>query len=166
MDVLNTLDYVGQDFWISNPNLLLIPEFEKFSKTENSSHIMWAISFIYHPESTFKNLPFKEREKVIKSRFNIKKSLPDKIIKEFEKLVISPAKRHLIEWNRMMDEKTEFFRNFKWNENNWEMMEKMMSSNSNLYKEYQRISDLIEREGEEGIVKGEGMESASEKKLI
>lgn len=165
MDVLNTLDYVNQDFWKSNPNLLLIDEFEKFSKTENSSDVMWAISLIYHPESTFKNLQMKDREKLVKKKFNIKK-LPEKIIKEFEKLTISPAKRQMIEWRRVLDEKTEFMSSLKYDKENWEMIEKMLQSNTSLFKEYQRISDLLEREGEEGVVKGEGMESASEKGLI
>jgi hypothetical protein len=46
------------------------------------------------------------------------------------------------------------------------MLEEMMRSNVSLYKEFERINDALNKEGNDGEVRGGGTESASESGII
>lgn len=170
MGILNNFA-TDVNFWKVNPQLIIPEVFNKLYKEDkskdkaDSSQIMWAIALIYDPESKFINIPLKDRKTLVLKDYlkNPKQELPQKAVELYEHLNITPAKRQLIEWSRIMDEKSEFLRTKKYNEATWDMIEKMLSSNTKLYSELERISDMLEREGGEGVVKGGTMESASEK---
>jgi hypothetical protein len=176
--VVNSLDYKkGLNFWELNPNLLAIKSFKELydsdTKSKNktdSSNIMWSVCLIYHPQSTFKNLPLKIREGVVFNFVGIK-DLNDKkyknIIDDFVDLVTTSAQRQLMQWNRILDEKSDFMKEKKYDEESWEMLENMMKSNVSLYKEYERILDALSKDGSsEGKTRGGGLESSSEKGSI
>lgn len=159
------------NFWKSYPEFLLIEEFKTFKlEDKDSSQIMWAICLMFHPESNFKNLSYKDREKLICSNLELKKSFKfsdyKDIIKQFEKLTISPAKKHLILWNRIMGERDELLSTLKYDIDNYETIDKMLLNNTKLYSELERITAMLEKEDGDGLVKGGGEESASEKQLL
>ena len=167
---------IEDNIWIINPELKIPDVFNKLyssDKSKNkkdSSDILWGIYLIYHPISKFFNLPQADKEKLVNTDF-LKQPKFDwgkykKEIDLFQKLLLSPAKRQLIQWNRMLDEKTDFIKTMKYDEDTCELYEKLITSNTKLYAEYDRISKTLEQEGEEGITKGGGEESASEKSLI
>lgn len=65
-----------------------------------------------------------------------------------------------------MDEKSEFMKSLKFDEDNYEILEKLVTSNTKLYAEYDRILKVLESDAEDGVTKGGGEESAAEKGLI
>ena len=175
MDVVQNLN-TEFNFWTTNPQLKIPEIFNKLYKADKSknkdqsSKLMWSFFLLVHPDSAYKNLPIKKREDII-----IKEYIKDKDfkfseyrehLKLVEDLTLTPAKRQLKEWSRILDEKSAFMESTTYNEENWEMLESMMKSNSTLYKEHDRIREALDREGTEGIVKGNSIESAQEKELI
>ena len=168
--IVNNFD-INSNFWKANPQLIIPDAFNKLYESDKgkdkSSKVMWAIALIYDPASKFFNLPLSERKKIIlKDIFKDEKANIDEYknqISLYEKLTITPAKRQLIEWNRIMDEKSELLRSLKYTTETWEMLEKMLASNTKLYDELNRISESLQKEGQEGVVKGGSVESAAEK---
>ena len=171
---MNIVFNLSSDFWKLNPQFKLLEESKELINNKklkhSSSQIMWAIMLLVHPESLYYNLSEKERLSTINREY-LKDNEYDlyihkDLIKRIKDLLTTPAKRQLLQWNRIMDEKSEFMEKTSYDDTTWEMLEKMMSSNSKLYQELQRISDMLEREGDTGIIKGGGEQSASEKGLI
>lgn len=175
MSIVNNFS-TDANFWDANPMLKLPLPFKELydedkSKNKNkSSRIMWAIALVYDPESKFINLPLPTRMLLVRdefigdTEFNFEDYLDQRTM--YEELVLTPARRQLVEWNRIMDEKSALLRSMRYTKETWEMIEKMLISNVKLYDELERISESLEKEGNEGQVKGGAVESASESKLI
>lgn len=167
---------VKNNFWESNSNFLIVEDFkelynsDKSKNKKDSSNTMWAISLLLHPDSILFNLDYSYRKTVIQGEYFNKNSFSwesiDDLVAAYKKLVLTSAQRQLVEWSRIMDEKSQFLSKLKYNEENWEMIEKMLKSNKDLYSELERITDMLERSDHEGDVKGGAEESASEKGLI
>lgn len=167
---------IEDNIWIVNPELKIPEIYNKLYSTDkskdkiNSSRILWGIYLIYHPSSKFFNLPQADKERLVSTDYlkdsKFKWKDYSKEIALFQSLILSPAKRALIQWNNMMEERTEFMNKEAYTADNWEMKDKMAIATPKLYAEYDRISKSLEEEGEEGVVKGGGEESANEKGLI
>lgn len=164
------------NFWDANPQFKTVEVFKDYYKKDkskdrkDSSTIMWGLSFYYDEESIYYNMPKEDREIAIASgHFGDKKFSWSKIStlqESFANLYLTPAKRQLFEWNRLMDEKTEFMSGQTYSQTNWEMLEKMMISNKALYAEYDNIMKRLVNEKDSTGVKGGAIESASESGLI
>lgn len=167
---------VEDNFWVMNPELK-IPEVynklytsDKSKGKEHSSHLMWGIYLLYHPKSRFFNLEQKMKEELVAKDYlkdeKFKWNSLKKEIELFHRLILTAAKRAIIQWNKMMDERQEFMDTEKYDGDNWEMKDKMAIATPKLYAEYDRIKKSLDEESEEGIIEGGGEESASEKGLI
>jgi hypothetical protein len=158
---------IDQNFWQLNPQLKLafkdIYDGDKTKDKKDSSRLMWAIALFIDPGSKFCELPEYSREDLIKrdyfNTFSLKEHGP--IIEKW-KSFLSPAQRQLILWNKFMDEKNAYMTSLNYKENGDEI-EKRLLSNTNLFKEFVRISALIAEEETDGLVKGGAVESLSEK---
>lgn len=167
---LNNFD-LRNNFWEVNSNFLILDEFkqlydeDKSKKKEKSSLLMWSLSLLLHPDSILFNVSISDRRRIISveylhdSKFNW--ADVEKQVQLYQKLVLTSAQRQLVLWTRLMDEKSEYMNTLSY-KNNWEEVEKMLLSNSKLYSELERISEQLEKEGAEGLVKGNAEESASE----
>jgi hypothetical protein len=69
----------------------------------------------------------------------------------------------MMQWERLMSEKDTFLSTLKYDEETAEMIEKLLLSNSKLYKEYEDITSRLIQDGNEGQMLGGGIESLSEK---
>ncbi len=171
--VLNSFD-IKANFWKINPQLRIafkeIHDADKSKEKLESSSIMWAIALILDTESKYFNMPILERKQLIAreylkdASFNFEKYKHEMNL--YEKLTITPAKRQLTEWSRIMDEKSELLKSLSYTTETWEIIEKMLKSNKDLYSELERISELLVKEGERGTIKGGSVESASEGGLV
>lgn len=170
--LLNNFDIKG-NFWKSNSQLELPEVFSEFKKSdkskdkEESSKVMWAIALLLDPDSKFRRLKLSDRKNLIAKdmlkfdKFDWNKY---KVLMEFyEKLILTPAERQLLIWEQKLDEKTQFMSDTTYDENNAELLEKLLGSNSKLFSELERIKEQLDKEGETGITKGGAEESASEK---
>lgn len=177
MEVLNSFD-TTKNFWILNPNFLIrdvysnLHKKDKSKNKEESSKIMWAIALLVHqdPSNTFKNLSPKKKEELIIKEYlkdpKFKFSLYKEEIKTFEEACSTPMRRQLTECHRFLDEKTELMKTMTLDLSNWEMLQEMIISNKDLHTAIKKIEEDLEKEGSDGTVKGNSLESASERDII
>lgn len=171
MGILNNFD-IKANFWKINPQLTLGEPLQKLYNDDKSkdktasSQIMWAIALVYDTESKYFNIPIGERKKIVAKDYLKNESFNFDDYKDhielYEKITLTPARRHLIIWNSKLDEKTAFLEGLKYNESTAELIEKLLISNTKLYAELERISEELVKEGNSGIVKGGAIESANE----
>jgi hypothetical protein len=98
------------NFWDVNAELIILDEFNKFynkdnsKKKEDSSKIMWAVHYAFHPESKFFNFPAKlevlARDFLKDPKFNW--ATIQALIDTFKNLVLSDVERALVNWNEIM----------------------------------------------------------------
>lgn len=163
---------IAENFWVHNPELKFPEQFRELYDTDkskdkkDSSQIMWAIALLEHPKSKFFNLSYKERKILIANDFLRNKDFKwDSIASKitfFQKFILSAGERQLALWSKLMDQKTEYLQTLTYS-NDADIIEKLLTSNSKLYSELERISEQLEKEGSEGEIAGGAMESASEK---
>lgn len=171
---LNNFD-IKNNFWEVNSNFLILGEFkqlyeeDKSKNKEKSSNFMWALSLLLHPDSILYNISSADRRTTISreylhdSKFDWKKVV--KLETAYQRLTLSPAQRQLLLWNRFMDEKTEYMNTLNYQQHG-EIIEKLLLTNSKLIDEYEKISERLEKEGNQGVAKGGAEESASEKGMV
>ena len=172
LGILNNFE-TNNNFWKANKQLTIPEEFETFRYNdrsrdkEESSKIMWAIALLLDPDSKFKRLRLQDRKSLIAKDFLKNEKFQwekyKDIILFYEKLILTPAQRQLAELEGKLDERTEFLNNTPYNEESYEMIEKIRKNTSDWYNDLERIKDQLEREADGGIVQGGAEESASEK---
>ena len=129
---------------------------------------MWALALYIDFGSKFRELDENERKTLIIKDFLKEKFSFDEYKDQIKTWDIfkSPAQKQLSEWNRLMNEKTEYMRSLKYTGENAEHIEDLLLSNSKLYEAYEKLLVKLSQEEETGVVKGDGEESLSEKGFI
>ena len=148
------------NFWELYPELIIIDELyqiyhkDKSKKKEDSSKIMWAIYFAFHPESKFINLPNKldvlAKDYLKDPKFNwdnIKKQ-----IEIYKNLVLSDAERALINWGEIMNMRDssikELYTNALQNGDIDELVkiDKMLANTPKMFDDYKKVKKDYEEE--------------------
>jgi uncharacterized protein YfkK (UPF0435 family) len=98
------------NYWEVNSELLIIPEFDKIyhkDKSKNkqdSSVVLWAVYYAYHPESKYYNLPNKleilEKNFIKQKDFNWENYT--ELTEVYKSMVLSDSERALVEWGEIM----------------------------------------------------------------
>ncbi len=98
------------NYWEVNSELLIIPEFDKVyhkDKSKNkqdSSVVLWAVYYAYHPESKYYNLPNKleilEKNFIKQKDFNWDNY--SDLTEVYKSMVLSDSERALVEWGEIM----------------------------------------------------------------
>lgn len=98
------------NYWVVNPELLILPEFEKIHSAdksknkEESSTVMWAIYYAYNPESKYYNLP--DKLDILDKNFIKQKGFKWKeyqsVVDIYKAMVLSDSERALVEWGEIM----------------------------------------------------------------
>jgi len=171
MKVINNWD-IEANFWEINPQIKIPEIYKNFFKSDKSrdkkesSTIMWGVALFTDFDSKFRQLGKKDRQDLIcndvykDNKFNWK--LVEPLIDAWE--IFKPvAVRQMMQWERLMSEKDTFLSTLKYDEETAEMIEKLLLSNSKLYKEYEDITSRLIQDGNEGQMLGGGIESLSEK---
>ena len=97
-------------YWLTNADLLIIPSFlklhtkDKSKGKEESSKIMWAMYYAFHPESKFFHYPNKQEtiEKSFIKDPKFKWEAYKDVVEDFKNLVLTDAERALLSWNDIM----------------------------------------------------------------
>lgn len=171
MKVISSWDTSG-NFWELNEQFKVITPFTKLytedkSKSKaHSSKLMWAIAFYADFDSKYRALSEGERKKLITEDI-LKEPEYDWIqlevyIKGWEVFKSVPMKQ-MAEWERLMNEKTEYMKTLKYSAETADEIEKRLLSNSKLYAEYEEIMSRLVQDGEAGTMLGGAMESLTEK---
>lgn len=160
------------NFWEVNPQFKVPEAFSKLYKEDKSkgkvesSKIMWALALYCDYDSKYRQIPDLERKNLITVDLLRTNSFDWNVYSDQIKawdLFKSAAMRQMTEWERFMNEKSDFMKTLKYNGETAEQIEKLLLSNSKLYDEYQKINERLAQEGEAGTVFGGGIESASER---
>lgn len=159
---------IEQNFWKLNPQLVLmfksVYDEDKSKDKKNSSQLMWAVALFTDIKSKFKELSEAGREKIIKNDYLKTFTAKDcaEIIEKW-KSFLSPAERQLLQLERIFNEREDYLSALKFNKANADELEKRFKATGALFVELERIRTLIAEEESDGIVKGGGIESLSEK---
>jgi hypothetical protein len=137
--------------------------------TNDSSTMMWFVTYVCDPGSTLRNLPENLRVETLlengaieKMKYQKHKQKIEELMVAYYKLVETPAARQLRIWNKKMDEKSAFMEITPYDGSTFEMLEKMMSSNAKIYNEYDQIMKKIAMD-DDGVTRGGATESLTDR---
>jgi DNA repair ATPase RecN len=171
MQVIESWDHTA-NFWDINPQLKVPSVFNKFYSEDkskgkaHSSKLMWAVAFFADFDSKYRALSDGERQRLIIE--DVLKQLEfdwtqlEEYIKAWDMFRSVPMKQ-MIEWERLMNEKTEYMKTLKYDSTSADEIEKRLLSNSKLYAEYEQIMARLVQDGAGGTMIGGSMESLTEK---
>lgn len=165
----------SHSFWETYPDMKLALSFKRFyerdkTKDKNrTSRFMWFIALTRHPNSKYYNLPEDEKYAVIgedymgdKRFYQKNKEDLDILIQDFEKLTLSPARRHLMEWNSKIHERSKFLKEIPYTLDTFEDVDKMAFNTAKIYDTLKRINEDLSKEEGSGNVKGGGVASLND----
>ncbi len=165
---------INSNFWSSNP-LLKIPEVfaklyegDKSPQHSASSKLMWAVALFTdnNPDNKFKDLSETERKDLIIKDFlkepKFKWGTIEHLIKEYDRLCMTPPKRQLRIFEIKLEDMNEYLKTLNYAENSEELVELMLKI-PKLHEGLEKIREMINKEGDSGAVRGGAVESASEK---
>lgn len=165
---------IYSNFWKLNPQLKLIYqdvyESDKSKDKEKSSNLMWCI--VLYTDNTennkYINLSQKERLTLINKELNPEFNPEENkdLIKTYESLFLTKVQKSLRNLELKLEERDEFIASHKYDENTYEMLDKMLAASDKLYKLLAAAIAEFEKEEIAETVKGGVIESATEKKLI
>ena len=173
MKVIESWD-IQINFWKVNPQFLLKETFRKLHDEDkskgkqDSSLLMWGLAFLCDFDSKYRQLSDKEKKELIaqdlfrNDQFNWEDPAIKILVNSWEVFKTSSQKQ-MMQWERFLNEKTEFMQTSKYDSSTAELVEKLLLSNSKLYKEYEDIMTRLSQEGDGGMMMGGSMESLSEK---
>lgn len=170
MKIINNWD-IDANFWEINPQVKVPEIYRSFFKSDKSrdkkesSIIMWGVALFTDFDSKFRQLSKKDKQDLIckdvykNVNFNWKSVEP--LIEAWE--IFKPVTiRQMMQWERLMAEKDVYLSKLSYDGDNAEIIEKLLLSNTKLYKEYEEIMNRLAQEDNHGTVKGGGQESLLE----
>jgi len=169
---MNIVDYwnISGNFWEANPQLIAHPVLKLLHKGDKtrgkkeSSRIMWAVALATDFSSKYKGIEIEGRKDLIaKEYLEDPKFDWDSVQKYIDVWItfLSPAQKHLVLWERILQEKSLYMETLNYAEHGMEL-EKMLKTNGDLYSELTRLNKMLAEEEGAGHVKGGAHESLSE----
>lgn len=148
------------NFWTFNAELIILEEFNKFydedksKNKEDSSKIMWAVHYAFHPESKFFNLP--NKLDILAKDFLKKPSFKwnsiQNIIDTFKSLVLTDVERALVTWNEIMLMRDSSLKDMYMGAINSKdtdelvKLDKMLSNTPKMFEDYKKIKKDYDEE--------------------
>lgn len=166
---------IEQNFWEIYPDFKIALSFKdlyKQDKTrgkERSSKLMWFIAYTRDMNSKFYNLPQAEKDAIIGADYlnnpnfyqDNKKDL-DVLIEDYLKLMYTPSRRHLLDWDRKLLERSNLLAQISYTLENYEELDKMAGNTPKVYKAIADIRAELDKEEGEGNLKGGAMASLND----
>lgn len=140
------------------------------------SGIMWGIYYLTHPDSEYAALDTASAKAIIKQDivgtktkaardFTFDMPLYEDIILKMQNFFLPKPKKLLRNWEKKLEERDDFIASQPYNQDTFEMLDKMMSASSRMWDQYLKVQRAVDNEGTEEIY-GDGELSLSEKNLI
>lgn len=155
--------------WDSNPMMKVIfNDFYKKDKSKqksDSSQVLTVLYFLNHPDSELKDLPEEDLIKDLTSSgfltINWDREKYAKVEERFLEKCMTAKERIAQGWEDKLLERDRFMRDKPYNEENYEMLDKMMGNNKKLWDYYMQALKDLELERAE-LTSGNLVESATE----
>ena len=153
-------------FFTANPvtKILLSPYLDV-----PSSHL-WAIALYIHPESKlFNESPSSRKSLILKDflhndpTFSFEKYAP--LIEVFKEKILTKNQRLLSTWEHKLHERDAFIDSLPYNQETYEMLDKLMASTPKMWEQFLKIQSLVEKDKEETTF-GDREESLAEQAII
>lgn len=163
MDILNNFD-INADFWEMNPQLSIPFKEVKKKYPKTSSKVMWSIALYADPNSKFSNTSNEYRRELIETDYfsEINWDSVEDFISLYKKLALTKAQRFLVEWEDKLEERSKFIASKDYNEETYEMLDKMMKDTDKMWAQYMKCLKDVEQEQTVETF-GKAAESATEK---
>lgn len=164
MQLINNFD-IESDFY-SDPQLELIFQQEKVNGI--TSKEMWALMLYFHPKSKYAGLDHTSKLELISTDYlkqPLKLDSYKDTIKKIETFLLTKVEYLLSNWERKLEERDEFIHSKPYDEDTYEMLDKMMASTAKMWEQYLSIRKKAIQE-EEAQTEGDSELSLSEKGII
>ena len=166
---------IEQNFWEVYPDFKVAMSFKQLYKSDksrgkiNSSRLMWFIAYTRDMNSKFYNLPQEEKDSIIGTDYlkddnfysNNKKEL-DPLIEDYIKLMYSPSRKHLMDWDKKLNERSALIGSIPYTLENYEELDKMAANTPKIYKAIADLKTELDKEEGSGNLKGGAVESLSD----
>lgn len=161
-NIINVIN-PGYNFWEIYPQLKNIEEFKNLQtdfKTKSSS-IMWFICLCFDLDSKFINIPLDERTELLskdyigdKDFYKKNQQLIEPSIIMYQRLIDTPARRHLRQWLETLEKRTKFLKDTEYDLDNYDKLDKMAVGTSKIFDTFKVIQDQMNKEKGSGSTKG------------
>lgn len=172
--MINTFD-IEQNFWDIYPDFKVAMSFKDLYKQDksrgkvNSSKLMWFLVYTRDFNSKFYNLPQHEKDAIIGDDYmkdsnfyeNNKKEL-DVLIADYYKLQFSPSRKHLIDWDKKILERSEFIATQRYSFETYEDLDKMAINTNKIYDTLKALNEQLNKEEGSGSLKGGAVSSLND----
>ena len=148
------------NYWELNPEILILEEFSKFytqdssKNKQDSSKILWAVYYAFHPESKFFNYP--NKLEILAKDFikdpKFKWSKVSGITEAFKNLILSDVERALANWNEIMIMRDNSLKELyklaieQGDTDELVKLDKMLSNTPKMFEDYKKIKKDYEEE--------------------
>ena len=168
---------INTNFWKSNKQLLLSSIFKSLYNSDkskdktDSSKLMWGVVMLIDSSENnkFRNLPFTLRKDIISNEWfkdkNFNWDSIENIINELRQFYMSPGEKMLYDALEKMEERAQFIKFTKYDEETAKLLDDMQKNTKVLYDLFKKIQEDLDNESS-ATVRGGAEESASEKGLI
>ena len=162
-------------FWEANPAVNTIPEFKELRDElgkKKSSTVMWAISFLLDQsdDNPWRNVPYEESIGLITSDYlddeNFNFDDYEMQVKAFKKHLMTHGERSLLNWKDKLEERDKFLKEAQYTLDTVKTIDTAQKDTLAIFKIYQQIQEIIEKEDSGTTIVGKKQESASEKGQI
>lgn len=171
-----TINFNTDDnFWELYPDAKLALSFKDLYKSdksrnkESSSRVMWYVALTTDPSSRYYNLPIEEKHNVLggdymddENYYSKNQKKLDQLILDYQLTKLTPAQRHLIEWDKKIDERSKFIASLPYDIQTYEDLDKMMASTQRIYDILKKIKEDLSKEEGDGQGKGGSMRSLND----
>lgn len=166
---------IEQNFWQLYPDFKIALSFKNLYKQdksrgkENSSKLMWFLAYTRDLNSKFYNLPQEEKDAIIGADYmknenfytDNQKEL-DILIEDYYRLMYTPSRRHLIDWDNKLIQRSQLIAQVPYTLENYEELDKLAANTPKIYKAISDLKAELDKEEGEGSLKGGAMESLSD----
>jgi len=172
---------INTNFWDANPQFKILGKFAVFYRADTSkgkhvsSKVMWAVALFTDTDkdNKFKNLPKKDKEKIIADEYirddKFKWKKYHYLIEYYKETQLTVSKRSLFFFKKKIQEREEFLDKIEYSLENAAELDRIMSNTEKLFGMISGLEAQIEKEDSiesGGIAKGGRKESASERKEL
>lgn len=164
------------NFWDINAEYKVIEPFKSLYKKDRtigkiySSRILWAVSFLVHPDSPIDRLPENDKKFIITTDYLEDTKFDwDKyqdLIDKFTELELTKAERSLKIINEKIEDRERLLRDTPYSLGNAKDLDDMITKTDKIYDLRKKLEDDAKRKDTDGVLKGGAEESISEKGLI
>lgn len=162
MSIIQTIN-PEYNFWEIYPELKGLEEFKELQKEYKSkaSDVMWFIVLCFDIDSKFINIPLDERAELLgkdylknKNFYRENSKIIESSVLMYEKIIDTPAKRHLRQWLETLEKRTKFLKDTEYDLDNYDKLDKMAVGTAKIFDTFKVIQEQMSKEKGIGSTKG------------